>query len=132
MLSLAGYGWTIPFFGTILTRMTGAGVALVCLMLSGYVAWGLYKLRIQAWWCAVLLIILWALSTVITFSRVSMLDFYEKMNFPERQLEIMKQYDMPEGSTMALFFGLWVVGLLAYLLYTKKYFPPPATQQNAL
>jgi len=132
MLSLAGYGWTIPFFGTILTGLPGAGVALVCLLLSGYVAWGSYKLRIQAWWCAVLLIILWALSTAITFSRVSMLDFYENMNFPQQQLEIMKQYDMLESPAMALFFGLWVVGLLAYLLYTKKYFPPPATQQNAL
>jgi len=132
MLSLAGYRWAIPFFGTILTGITGAAVVLVVTFLLGYIAWGLYKLRIQAWGCAVLLIILWALSTVITFSRVSMLDFYEKMNFPEQQLEIMKQYDMLEGSTMALFFGLWVVGLLAYLLYTKKYFPPPATQQNTL
>ena len=132
MLSLAGYGWTIPFFGTILTGLPGAGVALVCLLLSGYVAWGSYKLRIQAWWCAVLLIILWALSTAITFSRVSMMDFYENMNFPEQQLEIMKQYDMLGGYTMVLLVGLWGVGLLVYLLYTKKYFPPTATQQNAL
>jgi len=132
MLSTAGYRWAIPFFGTILTGMTGAAVVLVVTFLLGYIAWGLYKLRIKAWGCAVLLIILWALSTVITFSRVSMLDFYEKMNFPEQQLEIMKQVGMPEASTMALFVGLWGVGLLVYLLYTKKYFPPPATQQNTL
>jgi len=126
MLSLAGYRWAIPFFGTILTGITGAVVALVGMLLFGYVAWGLYKLRIKAWGCAVILIILWALSTGITFSRVGMLDVYEKMNFPEQQLEIMKQCDMPEGSTMALFFGLWVVGLLVYLLYTKKYFASPS------
>ena len=106
--------------------MAGAAVAFVGMLLFGYVAWGLYKLRIKAWGCAVLLIILWALSTVITFSRVSMLDFYEKMNFPQRQLEIMKQYDILESPAMVLPFGLWVVGLLAYLLYTKKYFAPPS------
>jgi flagellar biosynthesis protein FlhB len=93
------------------------------MLLFGYVAWGLYKLSIKAWWCAVLLTILWALSTGITFSRVNMLDFYQKMNFPQQQLEIMKQC-MPQAftSTMALFFSLWFVGFLVYLLYTKKYF----------
>ena len=121
MLFSGGYRWTVPFFGFIATGITGAAIALVGMLLFGYVAWGLYKLSIKAWWCAVILTILWALSTGITFSRVSMLDFYEKMNFPERQLEIMKQ-GMPEASTIGLFFGLWVVGFLVYLLYTKKYF----------
>jgi hypothetical protein len=121
MLSLGAYGWTVPFFGFIATGITGAAIALVGMLLFGYVAWGLYKLSIKAWWCAVLLTILWALSTGITFSRVNMLDFYQKMNFPQQQLDIIKQC-MPNTSTMALFFGLWVVGFLVYLLYTKKYF----------
>lgn len=130
LLFCGGYGWTVPFFGFILTGIKGAAIALVGMLLFGYVAFGLYKLSIKAWWCAVLLTILWALSTGITFSRVSLLDFYQKMNFPQQQLEIMKQC-MPQAftSTMALFFGLWVVGFLVYLLYTKKYFAPspPAT-----
>ena len=131
MLFMGFHRWTVPFFGFILTGITGAGVVLIGMLLYGYVAWGLYKLSIKAWWYAVLLTILWALSTGITFSRVSMLDFYEKMNFPERQLEIMKQYGMPEASAIGLFFGLWVVGFLVYLLYTKKYFAPPSAQENA-
>ena len=124
LLFCGGYGWTVPFFGFILTGIKGAAIALIGMLLFGYAAWGLYKLSIKAWWCAVLLTILWALSTGITFSRVNMLDFYEKMNFPQ-QLEIMKQC-MPQAftSTMVLLFGLWVVGLLVYLLYTKKYFAP--------
>jgi hypothetical protein len=125
MLFCGSYGWTVPFFGFIATGITGAAIALVGTLLFGYIAWGLYKLSIKAWWCAVLLTILWALSTGITFSRVSLLDFYEKMNFPQQQLEIMKQY-MPQAftSTMALLFSLWSVGFLVYLLYTKKYFAP--------
>jgi hypothetical protein len=122
MLSLGACGWTVPFFGFIATGIKGAAIALVGMLLYGYVARGLYKLSIKAWWCAVLLAILWPLSTVITFSRVSLLDFYQKMNFSQQQLEIIKQYGMPQTSIMALFFGLWVVGFLGYLLYTKKYF----------
>jgi hypothetical protein len=124
MLSLGACGWTVPFFGFIATGIKGAAIALVGMLLYGYVARGLYKLSIKAWWCAVLLAILWPLSTAITFSRVSLLDFYQKMNFPQQQLEIIKQYGMPQTSIMALFFGLWVVGFLGYLLYTKKYFAP--------
>jgi hypothetical protein len=124
MLSLGACRWTVPFFGSIATGIKGAAIALVGMLLFGYVARGLYKLSIKAWWSAVLLTILWALSTAITFSRVSLLDFYQKMNFPQQQLDIIKQYGMPDTSTMVLFFGLWVVGFLAYLLYTKKYFAP--------
>ncbi len=119
------YGCAIPFFGSILTGLSGAGVVLLVMLLAGYVAWGTYKLSINAWWCAVLVITAWALSTVITFSRVSILDFYEKMNFPEQQLDTMKQFSISQDY-MVLFLGLWAVGLLGYLLYTRRYFVPPA------
>jgi len=75
-------------------------------------------------------IIGWALSTGITFSHVSILDFYEKMNFPERQLDIIKQYSISQDY-MVFFFGLWVVGLLGYLLYTRRYFVLPAERESA-
>jgi len=130
MLLMGFYGWAIPFFGRILSGVTGAGVVLVGILLLGYVAWGTYRLRIKAWWCAVLVTIGWAISTGITFSRVSMWDFYEKMNFPEQQLEIMKQCGMPPTSAMTLFFGVWVVGFLGYLLYTRRYFLAPSTQEG--
>ena len=130
MLLMGFYGWAIPFFGCILTGMAGAGVALVSMLLLGYVAWGTYRLSIKAWWCAVLWTIAWATSTGITFSRVSLWDFYEKMNIPEQQLEIMKQYGMPQYSTMALFSGVWVVGFLGYLLYTRRYFASPSIQES--
>lgn len=130
LLSMGFSGWAIPFFGCILNGIAGAGVALVCVLLLGYVAWGTYKLNIKAWWCAVLVTIVWAISTGITFSRVSLWDFYKKMNFSEQQLEIMKQYVLPQHSMYALFFGVWVVGFLGYLLYTRRYFLSSSTQKG--
>ena len=125
MLSMGFYSCTIPFFGFIISGATGAAVALVATFLFAYVAWGTYKLKINAWWCAVLLIIAWTLSMVITFSRVSMLDFYEKMGLPEQQLEIIKESCMPCRSTMVLFWGILFLGFLGYLLYTRRYFVAP-------
>jgi len=121
------YGCAIPFFGSILTGLSGAGVVLLVMLLAGYVAWGTYRLSINAWWCAVLVIIGWALSTAITFSRVSILDFYEKMNFPEQQLDTMKQFSISQDY-MVLFVGLSIVAFLGYLLYTRRYFIPPPEQ----
>ncbi len=122
MLLMGFHGWAIPFFGYILSGIRGGVVVLVGILLLGYVALGTYRLNIKAWWCAILVTVAWGLSTGITFSRVSVLDFYEKMNFPQEQLDIMKQCGVLQNSTMALFMGLWVVGLLVYLLYTRRYF----------
>jgi hypothetical protein len=118
-----------PSTGAIVAlRMCLPGVALLVMLLAGYVAWGTYRLSINAWWCAVLLIIAWSLSTVITFSRVSILVFYEKMNFPEQQLDRIKQFSISQDY-MVLFLGLWAVAFLGYLLYTRIYFVPPPEQE---
>lgn len=115
------YGWPIPFFGTILTGIMGAGVSIALIVLLGYVALGFYKLNIRAWWFAIMMAITWGVSSGITFSRVSMMDFYEKMNFPAQQLEMMKQVAGAMDPLMAPFCVLWVVIALAYLFYIKKY-----------
>jgi hypothetical protein len=122
------YGWAMPFFGVILTGIAGAGVVLVGSLLLGTVAWGLYRLSVNAWRCAVLLIMAWGVSAGITFSRVSLMEFYEKMQFSARQLEMMKQLSLPQERWMLLSCGLWIVIALAYLLYIRKYFTPAAEQ----
>ncbi len=121
------YGSAIPFFGSILTGLPGALVVLHLTLLAGYAAWGTYKLKIKAWWCAVLLIIAWASSAALTFSRISIMDFYEKMNFPEQQLETMKQFSISQDY-MVLFLVLWAAAFIGYLLYTRRYFVRPPEQ----
>jgi hypothetical protein len=125
-------GWAIPFFGFILSGIAGAGIALVGSLLFCYVAWGMYRLNVKAWWCAGLLIITWGVSTVITFSRVSLMELFEKMKFPAQQLEYMKQLALPQARWMVLVCGLWAVIALAYLLYTRRYFMSPAEQRSVL
>jgi hypothetical protein len=125
------YGWAIPWFGTILTGTAGALVWLVFIVFLVYVSRGMYRLSIEAWWCATLLIVAWGASTVLTFTRIDMVEFYEKMNLPAEQLEIMSQYDLMEKFPIALITGLWVVALLAYQLYIKRYFAGLPGVQNA-
>ncbi len=127
MLSMVAYRWTIPFFGVILSGNSGAIVVLVLVLLLGYAAWGAYKLDMKAWWCTLVVLVGWFLSSIITFSKVDIQTFYEQMGFPEQQLEIMKQYSSLWGS-MSLFLGIWVIVILAYLLYIRKYFTGDSQQ----
>ncbi|MGA2553793.1 MAG: hypothetical protein ABSF20_03310 [Smithella sp.] len=122
MLSRGFYWWAIPFFGFVLSGMAGSIAALINILLLGYVAWGTYKLKITAWWCAILITVAWALSASITLSRVSLWDLYEKMYFPKQQLEIMTQYIMPHYASIALLSRVWVVCIAGYLLYARRYF----------
>ena len=111
-----------------MSGFVGALVALVVMSLCAYAAWGTYRLDLKAWWCSLVLAVTWTLSAGITFSRVGMLEFYEKMGFPEAQMEMMKQFTMPQGATMALIFSLWVAPFLGFLLYTKRFFGVPSQQ----
>lgn len=128
LVSLGFYGWAIPFFGMILNGLPGAGLALATMALLVYATRGVYRLEMGAWWCGVMVIVGWALSALITFSRVSLLDFYAKMKFPQQTIDMMRQIGMPSDSTMAILFAVWVVVLLGYLVYVRRFFERPAPQ----
>jgi len=128
MLSTSFYGWVMPFFGVILSGVEGAVVALVGLAVLAYLAWGSYKLKIKAWWLALIVFIASALSLAITFSRVGLMDFYEKMNFPAQQLEMARQVFAQRETTFFIYSALWFIAILGYLLYTKRYFSPKPEQ----
>jgi hypothetical protein len=44
------------------------------------------------------------------------------MKLPEQQLEMMRNYVIPQSPIMPLFFGIPFLGLLGYLLYTRRCF----------
>jgi len=130
-LSIGFYGWATPFFGVILSGPAGAAVVLAWSILYGYVAWGTYRLSPRAWWCAVLLVIGSVLSVGLTFSRVSLLDLYEKMSLPPEQMKIMPAIStMLSRSYVMAWIGPWGIGSLAYLIYTRKYFVHPTQSED--
>ncbi|MHC4159886.1 MAG: hypothetical protein ACYSSO_12490, partial [Planctomycetota bacterium] len=116
------YKWIIPFFGVVLSGIPGAIVILLLTLLLAYTAWGVYKLDMKAWWCALLLFVCWFFSTIITFSCVSIQSFCDKMDLPKQALEMTKQHSTLWGPTTSLFMGFWVIIILVYLIYIRKYF----------
>ena len=124
MLFMGFYNWVLPFFGCILNGPAGAAVAAVIMIVTAYISWGAWRLRVAAWWCAVVSSLAWMMSTIITFARVDFVELYEKMNFPPEQIALIQQAGMPQSPAMGWFFSAWFAAFLVYLLYTKRFFNP--------
>jgi hypothetical protein len=125
------YCWALPFFGTIVTGAAGAAIALACMVLYGYLAWGTYHLKTHAWWATLLLTISWGASAGITFARVSLMDYYAKMNYAPQQIEMMRAF-VPPQSSLLVSAGLWLIVVVSYLIYIRKYFAHAANAKPAI
>lgn len=113
---------TVPFFGVLLGGVTGAIVILALSLLLAYSAWSMYKLDINGWWCGLLVNVGWSLSSIITLSCVSMESYFEKTGVSEQQMESMKNIGIIWKNVMAPGMVFWLVVVLAYFIYIRKYF----------
>jgi hypothetical protein len=122
----AGYGFVAPFFGIIIKGIPGALFFLGFSSLFGYLAWATYKLKMEAWWATLGAIVLFGLSTVISFSRMSMMDLYREMNFPAEQLKMMEKLGVLEMN-IPLIASVNFAVFIGYLLWVRSYFPAGTT-----
>ena len=122
MISMPCYGFVVPVFGTLLTGLPGALVLVAITLVLAYLTWGLYKLRPIAWWVTLALGVLGTASNMVTFSRVGLMELYEKMNMPEQQLKMIQDTGMIEKMNMPWMMAVSAAVFLGYLLYVKRYF----------
>jgi hypothetical protein len=122
----AGYGFVTPFFGIILRGVPGALCILGISLLFGYLAWATYKLKQQAWWATLGVMVLFGLSTIVSFTRLSLMDLYREMNFPEDQLKMMEDMGVLEMN-IPLMMTVYLAVFAGYLLWVRRYFFTDAT-----
>ena len=120
------YRWTTHFFGVLLSGLPGAVIVLIYALLFAYAAWGTYKLQVKAWWCGFLSTVALEVSMMITFSRVGLGEFYEKMGVPQERLEIIQRLDLFRDPRVLILGGLGIIGFLGFMIYTKRYFKASA------
>lgn len=124
MLLMGGYNWAVPFFGAILSGPAGAAAAIAIAALSAGLAWGAYELKPAALWGSGVFIVVWGASALVTFARVNLMEFYEKMGMPPQQLDMMRPLIESGGLQIPMLIAIpfWIVALLALLTYTKRYY----------
>ncbi|MCL4219136.1 MAG: hypothetical protein KJ052_19315 [Candidatus Hydrogenedentes bacterium] len=118
---MGGYNWAVPFFGVVLSGWAGAGITFFAMALLTYIAWGAYRLDMKAWWLAIISVALLLTSVLLTFSRVELIGYYEAMDFPPEQLELLRDFMIP-SSSMFVLCAIWVVPFTVYFWYIRRYF----------
>lgn len=114
----------IPFFGRILTGPPAIAVTVLIAVVAAWLAGLTYRLRMAGWWGTVLLVTIGALSTMLTFLRVDLVDFYEKMGVATSgpQQEAVKQFGVLSGPAIAIWTAASAVLTILYLVCVRKFF----------
>ena len=122
MLFWGVFGCPMPFFGHIIQGLPGFGLSLLSALLLAYAVWGAYKLDTKAWWTFLVVIIAWLASSAMTFTPEGLMEFYEKMGYLDRQIELLKKMIGSIYIQMAVLFGVSSLALIGYMIYIKRYF----------
>jgi len=79
----------------------------------------------------VVLVIVWFSSFILTFASNKIWDFYAKFNMTAEQIDKMKEFEgfLP---MMVAMFTVWMVGLVGYLIFLKRYFKKDSLQDRSL
>lgn len=116
------YGGVMPFFGRILTGLPGMVfiVAFSALWLWIGLMW--YRRKIVGWWMLLAALLVLGISNTVTFPQIDMVDFFRKMGYPESQVDMMRQQIPALRGLMTWGSAIWLVPLLAFLIWTKRFF----------
>jgi hypothetical protein len=111
-----------PAFGMLMFGRQSVYLIALCILIVGILIYGLALLKTWAWWGTSIFVSLLAVSTILSFSGLSVYDALLRMDLPAYELELL------DGAAFLRF--LQPVGLLAVpllvglglLVYSKRYF----------
>jgi hypothetical protein len=118
------YRGVIAIFGTFVTGPLGSAIYILLAAIWAYCAWAFYKLDRRGWWLFVICVVLFAISSVVTYSRHDISELYALMGYSEQRLAQMQKFSLLKGQNMAWATLIWTAPFLGYLIYLRKFFPP--------
>lgn len=127
LLMPLAYRSLLPFFGVFLTGVAGTVGYGVLAAISAWSARAFYRLDFRGWWLIAGSFSLFTVSNIVTYSRHDLMEVYRLMGYPETQIELMKQMSFLNSSTMNWGMGLFLVPVVAYLIYLRRYFRATAS-----
>ena len=113
----------MPFFGLLVSGPAASIFFVAMGVVWIWLALGLYRLKASAWLTCVVVLVLFGLSTAVTFLRVDIMDLYRQMGYPEQQI---KQMGFISSQTMSVWTITSFLLMLGYLFWIKKHFRPAA------
>lgn len=121
-LFFISYGFFAPFFGLFLIGVPAAMVWLANSLICIYLAVQVFRLDIRAWHYSLFLVVLWTISSFITFLYHDYIEIYKHMNIPYEQYGLLENMDYFSRSNVLILISLSFVSYLIFYFYAKKYF----------
>lgn len=123
ILSIPAFG-AFPVFGTLRTGWATAPYVLLLAGASGVLCVTVFRRRPAGWYGTLALVLLLGTSYLVTFARVRILEFYKATgSLPPQQLRALEVIDMrPIQHAAIAGQAVVMVGLLAFLLYLRRFF----------
>jgi len=118
------YGGLMPFFGTIVSGLPGTLLTMGLAGLSLWIGWMWYRLKVIGWWALAATMIVLSLSNIITFSHLDIVELYQKMGFPQAQIDLIRRQGLISSRFMVWNSLVWLAPMLGYMLWAKRYFRP--------
>ena len=123
LLMLPVFGRVFPLAGTLVQGWPARLLWLGVIAFMIYATRGFYRLDLRTWWIYLIgALLLWS-SSLATFLRIDLIDYYRLMGLPERQLERMAHNPLISHGPLLGLSLLSMAAFLSYLLYVKRYFP---------
>ena len=112
----------LPFFGVLLSGLSGTAACLLLSALWAYLAWAWCRLKPAAWWITLAILLAFSLSSILTFARVDVMEMYRLMGYPPEQMALMEQYSFLTGQTMVWWSAGFMLLMIGYVIWVKRFF----------
>jgi len=122
LISLVTGHSVVPFFGLLLAGPPASILYLVFTGLWLLAAGLMYQLDVRGWWLVLLTLLLFTVSSVITYSHHDIGELYRLMNFPQAQIDQAQHLGFFAGKGLMWMSLLGCLPFMGYLLFIKRYF----------
>jgi len=127
---MPAYRFVMPFFGILIDGGAGAAMWAAALIVCAALAWGTCRRAPWAWWGGLTATVVAAASTVLTFARISLHDFYVALDLPSDQLALMSSLPTPRPSVTAVLWAVIWGSFVVYLITVRKFFGARRTRNT--
>jgi len=117
------YHGVIPFFGMFLSGLAGSLLYVIAAALWACCAYLLYQRDVRGWWITLIAMLAYLASSLVTFARHDITEFYQLMGYPQAQIDQIQKMGLLTGNHMEWMTLFFMVPFMGYLLFVKQYLP---------
>lgn len=126
-VSIVSMNGVFPLFGMLLHGPAGIVAGMLVAVFWLYLARAVYRLSTGSWLLTFLTMAVFSISGFITYSRHSMMEFYQLAGYSPEMMEQIRRSNVFQGNSMAWITLASCLPWLIYLLFLRRFFRPPAT-----